>query len=148
MEFLKQWSFCVCITLMISVIFSIISPNGEMKRFYKIMISVFIFISLIYPLKDFDSNDFRMDYDFNIIEVNDMSGKSYENEINRSIKEFLRNKGITANVSSKVNYDINNSEITVENVVISIPDEFSKNDVKNLVYDEMGINSKVIYIGE
>ena len=148
MEFLKQWSFCVCLTLVISVIFSVLSPGGEMKRFYKIMISVFIFISFIYPLKDYNMSEFKPDISSQIFEINENSNKSYENEINRSIKTFLREKGITANVSSKVSFNIENSEIEVKSVVISIPEEYSKSEVQSLVFDKLGINSKVVYVGE
>ena len=148
MEFLKQWSFCVCLTLVISVIFSVLSPGGEMKRFYKIMISVFIFISFIYPLKDYNMSEFKPDISSQIFEINENSNKSYENEINRIIKTFLREKGITANVSSKVSFNIENSEIEVKSVVISIPEEYSKSEVQSLVFDKLGINSKVVYVGE
>ena len=148
MEFLKQWSFCVCLTLIISVIFSILSPKGEMKRFYKIMISIFVFISFIYPFKDFNSSDLRIESGDAIFEINDVSDKSYENVINRRIKDFLKEKGISANVDSKVSFDIENNQIEIKEVTIYIADEYSKEQVNKLVFDEMGINSKVVNIGE
>ncbi|MBQ9532076.1 MAG: hypothetical protein IJR70_08385 [Eubacterium sp.] len=148
MDFFKQWSFCVCLTLIISVVFSVLSPSGEMKRFYKITIAVFIFISFIYPLKDFDTKDININSGQQIFEINENSNKGYENEINRKIKDFLKSKKIPANVSSEVSFNLENSEIEIKDVVITIPDGFNKDDVKSLVFDEMGINSKVICIGE
>ncbi len=145
MDFLKQWSFCVCLTLIISVIFSILSPNGEMKRFYKITISVFIFISFIVPLKDFDASDLSIKSDSKIFEINENSNAGYENQINKSIKSFLNKKGISANVSSRVNFDIESSDLEIKNVIVSIPDEYSREEVKKMIFDELGINSKVVY---
>ncbi|MBR1762750.1 MAG: hypothetical protein IJ731_05225 [Eubacterium sp.] len=149
MSFFKEWSFCVCLTLIISVVFSVFAPKGEMKRIYKIMLSVFIFISFIYPFSDFDSSAFHIDTSSGILEINENSGSAYETEINMKIKEFLIEKGIVgANVSSSVRFNAESSELEIKEVVISIPDEYSSEDVESLVFDELGINSRVVYVGE
>ena len=148
MDFFKEWIFCVCATLIISVVFSLFTPQGSMKDFYKIAISIFIFISFLYPFKNFDISDIQIDSSQQILDINNESNKSYESEINAQIKALLKKEGIVgANVSSKVRFDIEETELEIKEVVISIPDEYSKSSVEKLVFDELGINSEVVYIG-
>lgn len=64
MDFIKSWTVSVCLTLIISAVFSVISPKGSMGRFYKVIIAVFIFVSLLYPFSDFDFNEFKSDFNF------------------------------------------------------------------------------------
>ena len=43
---------------------------------------------------------------------------------------------------------IKNNEITVDDVQISIPDEYDADNVKNYIFDNLGINARVINIGD
>jgi len=149
MEFIKQWSFCVCTSLIISSVFSLLAPEGSMNKFWKTMLSAFIFVSFIIPFKDFSASDFKLEnYDLDS-SVYESADSVYENGVNAQIKEFLTEKGITgANVSSRVKYIAESSEIEINEVVISIPDEYDKSEIKRLVFEEMGINSRVVYLGE
>ena len=52
MEYFKQWTICVCISLILAVIFSSFEPEGKMKSFCKLLVGLFVFVSFIYPLKD------------------------------------------------------------------------------------------------
>ena len=148
MDFFKEWSFCVCITLVTAVIFSLFSPQGIMKQFYKVIISLFVFISFIYPLKDFSASDIKLDSLSVITELSDNTNSGYENQINAMIKSFLKDKGIVgANVSSSVSVDSENSQIEIKQVTVSIPDEYNCDDVSNMIFEEYGINAKVVYLG-
>ena len=49
MEFFKQWTIFVCMTVLMCVVFSFLTPKGSMGRFYKMIISLFIFLSFLYP---------------------------------------------------------------------------------------------------
>lgn len=149
MTFFKEWCFCICLTLVISVIFSLFTPRGAMQRFYKIIISVFIFISFVYPLRDFDAEDFRVNEDSLVFDINDNASVSYENQINSSVKAFLIKENIEGcNVKSRVRFNAQSSEIEISELVVYIPDEYAKEDVKKLIFDELGLNSRVVYLGE
>ena len=147
MAFFKEWCFCVCITLIISVIFSLFTPNGAMNRFYKVMLSIFIVISFLYPLKDFSVKDI----DFTELEssFDEQANTGFENEMSSYIKSYLKSKGISgANADINANYDTNTNQIEIYEASVYIPDEYSKEEVEKLIFDGIGINARVIYIGE
>ena len=146
MDFFKNWCFCICSTLIVSVVLSIFTPQDSMKRFYKAMIAVFIFISFIYPLKDFDVDVFKSFPEF---QINENIGSACESELNQSVKNFLKEKGITgANVSAKAVYDDENETIEIQELSVYIPDEYDKTEIQKLIFDELGVNARVIYLGE
>ena len=148
MDFFREWCFCVCLTLVISVIFSLFTPQGAMQRFYKIVISVFVFISFIYPLKDFDANDFSLPEEKLIIDISDDASKGIESHINSSVKAFLNKAGITGcNVESSVKYYAQSGEIEISELTVFLPDEYSKEEVEKMIFDELGLNSRVVYLG-
>lgn len=147
MEFLKQWTMCVCITLVISVIFSLFTPKGRMSGFYKIILSLFIFISFLYPLQSFNIIDFKTDEIFSDYEYESAEQTAYEAMINNQIKSVLNeNNVIGASVSSEVK--IQNDEASVNYVQVAIPDEYDSQEIEDLIFDTIGINAKVIYIGQ
>lgn len=146
MEFLKQWTICVCITLIISTILLVLSPKGSMKRFYRSMISMFIVISFIYP---FTTVNGRQSFNLNLDESQmcDSNESMYETMIEKEITKSLENGGfVDCRVSSAIT--IENNEITVDDVQISIPDEYDAENVKNYLFDNLGINARVINIGD
>lgn len=146
MEFLKQWTICVCITLIISTILLVLSPKGSMKRFYRSMISMFIVISFIYP---FTTVNGRQSFNLNLDEsqMYDSNESMYETMIEKEITQSLENGGfVGCRVSSAIT--IENNEITVDDVQISIPDEYDAENVKNYLFDNLGINARVINIGD
>ncbi len=93
MDYIKSWTFCICITLIVSVVFSILSPKGTMGKFYKVIISVFIFISFLYPLTDFDFDGFKIDFNFNT-EYENLVESSAKQEIQYSVEKVLTDNKI------------------------------------------------------
>ena len=149
MDFFKEWCFSVCVALIISVIFSLLTPKGSMKSFYKTMISLFILIAFIYPLKDFSFKNFDFDFENSAFEIENELDSGYESSLNTAVKNTLKNSGITGcNVDSRVNYNSKNNEIEITGVEVFIPDEYSKKEVESLIFEQLGINSRVVYIGE
>ncbi|MGN0523285.1 MAG: hypothetical protein ACI4IG_03325 [Eubacterium sp.] len=117
-----------------------------MKRFYRSMISMFIVISFIYP---FTTVNGRQSFYFNFDEsqMYDSNESMYETMIEKEITESLENGGfVGCQVSSSIS--IENNEITVDDVQISIPDEYDAENVKNYIFDNLGINARVINIGD
>ena len=148
MEFLKQWCFCVCISLIIAVIFSVFTPRGRMKSFYKILLSLFVFISFIYPIKDFNINAYEIG-DVKLKYEESEEAKVYENAVNKQVKDFLESEGIKgAAVSSEIDVNFENNEAEIKSVRIAIGSVYDKNEVKKKVFEKLGINAEVVGIGE
>jgi hypothetical protein len=147
MDFLKQWTFSVCITLIISVIFSLIAPKGRLSGFYKIIISLFIFISFLYPFTQFDIKGIDLsEYSFEY-EMNNNSNSVYENMINEQVKAVLIENDVNgADVTSEVKID--NDEIMVNSVLVAVSDDYDIAYVEKLLFDNLSINAKVIHIGQ
>lgn len=146
MDFIKNWTFCICVTLIISVIFIVFTPKGSMGKFYKIVISIFIFISFLYPLTEFEFNHFNKKFNFDK-EYSTVVENSVDIEIKNSIKNTLKENDI--NVSDIVlDVTSKNGEITINKLVVSIVDKYSKEEVKNILFDKLGLVADVKYIGE
>lgn len=146
MDFLKQWTVCVCATLVISTIFLIFSPKGSMKRLYKVMISMFIVISFIYPFGSYNGT-FDFDFSFDELDFNTQTQGVYENMIDKKIKDVLNNNGYTGcNIESKIYQQY--EEITIDEVLIYAPDEYDVDSIKQCIIDDLGIYAKVIHIGD
>ncbi len=145
MEFIKEWTLTVSVTLIISIIFSVLSPKGNMGRYFKIILAMFIFTSFIYPLSGAD-----MEFDFPVmdeIQYEDTQRETYENIICADVKSTLESGGYTSSkVTASIKYSEN--EITVKDLSIGITDNFDKDEVKKYVSDQTGFNAEVYYLGE
>lgn len=145
MEFIKEWTLTVSVTLIISIIFSVLSPKGNMGRYFKIILAMFIFTSFIYPLSGAD-----MEFDFPVmdeIQYEDTQRETYENIICADVKSTLESGGYTSSkVTASIKYSEN--EITVKELSVGITDNFDKDEVKKYVSDQTGFNAEVYYLGE
>ena len=142
MDFIKSWTISVCLTLILSAVFSLISPKGTMGRFYKVIIFVFIFVSLLYPFADFDFEEFNSDFDieseFESTEEN-LAQMQVENIIKSVLTENqIENAGVECTVFQE------SDEIRVENVTIILPDEYEPERVKQIIMEETGVAANVI----
>lgn len=145
MEFLKEWSFCVCCSLVAAVILSLFAPKGRMNSFYKMIISLFIFISFLYPFKDFQAFELKIPE----LSVYEDVNSPYCIMAEKEIKKVLEENGIIgAGVICEVNSDYKTGEIEIVSVQISIPDEYDAKEVEKTVFEKLGINAKVIYVGQ
>ncbi len=141
MDFIKSWTVSVCLTLIISAVFSLVSPRGTMGRFYKVIISVFIFVSLLYPFADFDFNELKADFDFES-ELEDTGSDLAEMQVENIIKGVLFENGINgAQVSCTVIQIAD--EISVEDVSVIVPADYSASEVEKIIFDETGVAAQV-----
>ncbi len=146
MDYIKSWTFCICITLIVSVVFSILSPKGTMWKFYKVIISVFIFISFLYPLTDFDFDGFKIDFNFNT-EYENLVESSAKQEIQYSVEKVLTdNKIYNSSISAEV--EQNGDEILINRILVSVTDDYNVEEVKTLLLENLGVVAEVKRIGE
>lgn len=146
MDFVKSWTVSVCLTLIISVVFSLVSPKGTMGRFYKVIISVFIFISFIYPLTDFDFSDFSDD--FNIESDYESTQENLtETQVEGIIKSVLLENSVEdAQVSCTVSQ--NGDEIMIDEIEVAVSRDYNAEEVRRLLLDSVGVAANVIYSDE
>lgn len=145
MGFVKQWTLCVCVTLIISVIFSLLSPNGSLNRFYKIIISMFVFLSFLYPFSQFHLGDLKIDSNANY-KMSVQTDTAYESMMEATIKEYLQQQNITATVDCKMSME--NDVIDIQSIQIAVDDTCDTAEIESMIFEEFGLNTKVIHIGD
>lgn len=146
MDYVKSWTFCICITLIISVILSTLAPKGSMGRFYKVIISTFIFLSFLYPLSDFNIADFKLDFDFDS-EYENVVETAAKTQIESAVEAVLNENGIPASIVTASVFQ-SGEELVISSVKISVADSYSVDEVKDIVFKELGVVAEVKHIGE
>lgn len=146
MDFIKNWIFCVCTTLILAVIFSVLTPKGSMGKFYKIIISMFIFVSFLFPITNAKAGDFKIDFPAFSDTYNESIENAGKSNVENIIVEKLKEQGINGAASAKV--DFKNNEINITEIIVYIPDGNSKSNVKDYLLKELGLAVEVKYIGE
>lgn len=146
MDFIKNWTFSICLTLIISLVFSIISPKGNMGRFYKVIIAVFIFASFIIPAAEFEPSDLAVDFDIES-EYYDVSAEAAKSQVETLIRNELNKNNIEpekieCNVSSSGN------EISIDSVIITVSNNYDAEEVEKMLLDSLGIAAQVRYMGD
>ena len=149
MEFLKQWTFCTCVSLVVASIFSLLVPQGSMQRFFKLLIAAFVFISFLVPFQ----NVGKFDFDLSKIEITDelqlSQSTAAQSMVDSEVAALLREHHIDgASVQSSVNYDIHSGEIDIKDLQVAIGDAYSTQEVESLIFDNLGLKARVIQIGD
>lgn len=148
MDYVKQWTFYVCITVVLSVILSFLTPKNNLGKFYRLIISLFIFASFLYPL---GNNGFEMPKLYKI--ENDFVYKDTTNSIiSNAIKSQIQSVLDASNIEDIVvdcdaTLDENNNA-TISSVQVAIPEEYDVDEVREIIFDNLSINAQVIHIGE
>lgn len=148
MNLIKEWTFCICSTVIVSVIFSLLAPKCSSGRFYKSVISLFIFISFLFPFTQIGDKKLDFNLDNINIEVENNTNSIAEGVVKNEIITLLENNSVYSagvNCSSSVNAD---NEIVLNSVTVSVADEYDCDTVRQLIYDELSLNVRVIHIGE
>lgn len=145
MDFIKEWTYTICITLVISVVFSLLTPKGNMGRFFKIILAAFIFLSFIYPLK---SSEIDLTFpEFSMEGMDTVQRETYENGIVTQVNQTLKAGGYDSCVV-KSNIKMKDNEIHITKLTVSIPSSYDKAEVKNYLFDSLGVQAEVYYLGE
>lgn len=148
MNLIKEWTFCICSTVIVSVIFSLLAPKGSNGRFYKSVISLFIFVSFLFPFTQIGDKKLDFNLDNINIEAENNTNSIADGVVKNEIITLLENNSVYSagvNCSSSVNAD---NEIMLNSVTVSVADEYDCDTVRQLIYDELSLNVRVIHIGE
>ncbi len=145
MDFVKEWTFGICITLIVCVVISLLLPSGVTGKYGRAILSLFIFVSFLIPFTDGDIS-FAFP-DMQISDVEEQQEDTYSSLISAKVKSSLENAGYDG-VNVDCSVTLVDEEITINSLTVSIPDEYSKDEVKSLIYDSLGLAAEVYYIGE
>ena len=145
MDFIKEWTFNISITLIISTVFSLLAPKGSIGRIMKIVLSAFIIISFLYPFVDESVNISFPEFD--ITKIDDQTATSYEILTENEVENSLLSAGYNSCICD-CQFSVYGDEIYIDRLIISIPDEYSKTEVESYIYENLGFVSEVYYIGE
>lgn len=124
MEFITSWVQGIIIAVIIGSIIEMLLPNGNSKKYIKVVIGVYIVFSIVSPvISKFTGNEFKLD---SIIDINkyedkissyEIDTKNLESTNNSNIKEvYILNlkKDIKAKIEDK-GYIVNSIQIEIEN---------------------------------
>ena len=139
----------VYLTMTLAVILSLFAPQGRMNRFYKMLLSLFVFVSFIYPFRDFKLPDFDAQDYFPETAVAAQQSARGEAVVSQQVSEVLKESGIVgASVSSRADYDIGSGELRLLSVEVAVPDAYRTDEVQALLLAQLGINARVIHVGD
>lgn len=124
MKFITSWVQGIIIAVIIGSIIEMLLPNGNSKKYIKVVIGVYIVFTIVSPvISKFTGSEFKLD---SIIDINkyedkissyEVDTKSLENTNNYNIKEvYILNlkKDIKAKIEDK-GYIVNSIQIEIEN---------------------------------
>ena len=142
MDFARQWTVFVCITVLICVVFSFLTPNSNMGKFYRMIISVFIFLSFLYPFT-------QADISFKPVQIKEYNTNSiYDDYVESQIGALLNSNSVIGADIFCTSSKNKNNEIVLEDVVVAVSDEYNVKDVGTLIFDNLGIRARVVHIGQ
>ncbi|MEG2429344.1 MAG: stage III sporulation protein AF [Oscillospiraceae bacterium] len=148
MEVIKNIGINICITLVITAIFTMLVPNNKLDKILKFSISLFFLASLISPF--FNS---KLDFHINIDDIitsspqKNISQKADEQfyqiatkNLEMSIEKLLNQKGIPI---KKIKIFINNSDnnsIFINKVIVTLDKANEKyiSQIKEIIEKEVG----------
>lgn len=124
MEFITSWVQGIIVAVIIGSIIEMLLPNGNSKKYIKVVIGVYIVFNIVSPIiNKFTGKELKLD---SIIDINkyedklssyEVDTKSLENTNNSNIKEvYILNlkKDIKAKIEEK-GYIVNTIQIEIEN---------------------------------
>ncbi len=149
MEFITSWVQGIIIAVIIGTIIEMLLPNGNSKKYIKVVIGVYIVFNIVSPIiSKFTGSEFKLDSVIDIDKYEDkissyeIDTKNLENTNSSNIKEvYILNlkKDIKAKIEDK-GYIVNTIQIEIED-----NDEYK---VKNINMTISKRNSKKEEIGE
>lgn len=152
-EFLSKWIESIAIAVIIASIFEMILPNGNIKKYVKVILGIYIVFSIISP---FSENKVKGNFDFSkkVDELFENSNtkdnskeestseqrlnKIYENTFEKELVQTIEKEGFIVykcNVKGNFNAEEDNAgiskiSITLENIKVLKKKEEDKNEIK------------------
>ena len=148
-EFLSKWIEGIAIAVIIASIFEMILPNGNIKKYVKVVLSIYIVFSIISPFTDnkvkgdFDLSKKVDDYSENItnknyskeeISTDKKLNKIYENTFEKELVQTIEKEGFKVykcNVKGNFNAEEENAGISKISITLESKKILKKKDEEN-----------------
>lgn len=155
-EFLCTWIEQIIIALTIVSILEMLLPNGNIKKYIKVVLSIYVIFSIISPFVDskklynLSTDEFNSYIENTTINNNNLNqidtSNTYENlylqELEKDLKERIKQFGYTTkkcDIEAEFNKEKSNAGINKINLIISKNDSYIK-DVNQI--QKIEINKK------
>lgn len=147
-NFILNWAKGVIIAVIIATIIEMLLPNGNCKKYIKVVIGIYILFNIITPIiNKFNNNSITLESVIDIkkyqneLETYEVSAQKIENNNNSNIKNiYITNlkKNIKSKLEAKgyivndVNISINNDEeYTIKSISLKISKDETNKEEKN-----------------
>ena len=148
MEWISSWIQEIIIAVIIGTIIEMILPEGNCKKYIKVVIGVYILFSIISPvITKITGNEFRVSDIFDLekyIEVSSQNTQTnvknnqqnqikqiYISNLKKDIKQKIEQKGYEI---ENINIEVeNNSEYTLKNITLQVYKKDENNTVENQI---------------
>lgn len=161
MNWIREWAFSICITLIAISLFSMLMPKGSMEKTVKFTISLFFLSCLIGPFifnppsfslfTNFSNKNIKDSLNYEIVKtVHNQVLVSIENIIRRNITQFLKKNNINNINIKKIEININISDdnsILINRIDIFLDSSYKMmdNQIRNIIKKEVEIEPSIIY---
>ncbi|MGN1270226.1 MAG: stage III sporulation protein AF [Clostridia bacterium] len=157
MEWISSWIQGIIIAVIIGTIIEMILPEGNCKKYIKVVIGVYILFSIISPvITKITGNEFRVSDIFDLekyIEVSSQNTQTnvknnqqnqikqiYISNLKKDIKQKIEQKGYEIN---NINIEVeNNNEYTLKNITLQVYKKEEKEE-NNTVEDQINAVDKI-----
>ncbi len=166
MEWISGWIQGIIIAVIIGTIIEMILPEGNSKKYIKVVIGVYILFSIVSPvITKVTGNDFKIANVFELDEYIEASNSNsyqdlnkgqeeqirniYQNSLKNDMKEKIKAKGYDV---VEINLDIeNNEQYTLKKITLRLKkqiekEETTENNNQNLVSSVENVNKIQIQI--
>lgn len=139
MDWIKNWSESIVISIIIATIVEMLLPNNTSKKYIKIVVGVFVVYNIIYPIiSTFTTENIEQSLDVNeIIQASSSSVSGYNN-INQSTESSIK-KIYVQNLEKNLATSLKNNGYDVGNLTIKVSDD----DSYNIEKIDLQVNGKI-----
>lgn len=139
MDWIKNWSESIVISIIIATIVEMLLPNNTSKKYIKIVVGVFVVYNIIYPIiSTFTTENIEQSLDVNeIIQASSSSVSGYNN-INQSTESSIK-KIYVQNLEKNLATSLKNKGYDVGNLTIKVSDD----DSYNIEKIDLQVNGKI-----
>ncbi|MEG0545888.1 MAG: stage III sporulation protein AF [Oscillospiraceae bacterium] len=150
MDSIKVYVLNICIVSVLTAVFRILIPNGNIKKAAEIVMSLLLLSIILIPLLSMKNPTFSNSNNLNLSAKTNEEIFSDINTNNQAIRNAITNEllnsGIKAeNIEVETHKDEQNY-IIIESVMISRPSEQDDNLIKTLIKTKIGIDAETIKI--
>lgn len=146
-----HWVIYICISIICGAIFHMLVPGGSMEKIMKLVLNVFLIISLVIPLiKNFNHNDISncLYKIYNNTDIKTCYSESLKKTDEEKLKSALKIVLLKSGYKFlDISIDISKDNSKVKNVRLKIASDknYDVNQIKQIVKKETGLDPEIIY---